>query len=1127
MRLPEAWLNSSILGSGEPARDCYECPDGPVCSDNDVIDISQCPLASCNTTCLLSDSFNDPTSTQQCYQSFCMPPDEEGFEYDKHRVEIEGILYASRPNNVEIWEIGLYCRADNCSRPEIFKELRDNIVFQPGDVTIIFNQTSEEPKIRCFDCYCEGEEDCTCDIVSSYNARTTYCGITRTYYEENIYIYFHSLDIGVSYPKVLEYPFVTVEESILYDNQTGQWVTRKNEQVYGCKSDYCNKPSLLPLLPSNFQMSLPQAWLNSNILGTGQPIHDCHECANDTICSLDNTSDGNLCPVQSCNTTCYVTNSFNNLPNNEQCYQSLCIPETSSEFEDYDTHRVEIQGVIYSSQPNITDIWEIYIYCQVDNCSRPEIFQEIKEQLTTDTGNLSLLFNQTGIGDAGQLRCYDCYCLDDPLCPCNKTLSLPTTDGTYCTLIRVYDGQDFLIVYEHIDQSSTRLFIREFPYMLVEESILYVDEIGRWVTRPSLIIYGCNTDLCNDPSLTPRLPTDFQMRLPESWLNSSVLGSGAPVRDCHECPDEPQCGTHDFLNATQCPIRECNTTCFVADVFDDPSTDQLCYHSYCLPPDEDVLEFRHRVEIEGILYGNRPNAQLELWEVQVFCRADDCSRPEIFKELESQLTVDLGDLSTFFNITTIPTTTPAPPVESQLSCYECSCYDDPICPCTTVQVSGSLSSYCTIVRYNFPDGNFIIDLEHISRNSTRVYIRKFPYLLAEESILYNETTKQWSTRTNLLVYGCNWHLCNHPSRIALLPNSFKMTLSDQWLNTNILDTGATDRDCHECPDAAQCGTTDFLDSSRCPIRLCNNTCVVSDLFDDPSTGEFCYQSFCAAPELDSEENQHRVELEGIIYGDQLDVVELWEIDLYCRADDCSRPEIFNEIRGNLTVQTSNITTLLDTDPIDEPQIICYDCFCYDDPDCVCETYTVSNAKTSYCTVIRENFGDDFILDLEHIDRNSTRVYIREFPYLLVEETILYNASNRNWITRTNLVVFGCNWDYCNHPSYLPYLPESFQMRLSDTWLNTNVIGTGQPNRNCHECPEAPVCSTTGFIDATLCPIQSCNTTCFVSDLYDDPDSHDQCYQSLCAPPDSEFFTIDPHRVEMEGIFIFEPNRKTS
>jgi hypothetical protein len=352
-----------------------------------------------------------------------------------------------------------------------------------------------------------------------------------------------------------------------------------------------------------------------------------------------------------------------------------------------------------------------------------------------------------------------------------------------------------------------------------------------------------------------------------------------------------------------------------------------------------------------------------------------------------------------------------------------------------------------------------------------------------------------------------------------------MSLSDEWLNQNILDSGVAQRDCHECPQGPQCGTTSFVDIGRCPVRACNNTCVVSDLFDDPSSDLLCYQSYCASPEIDFGEDRHRVELEGIIYGDQINVVELWEIDLYCRGDDCSRPEIFDEIRGNLTVQTSNITTLLDnsTKPIGESQIICYDCFCYNDPDCLCETYTVADAKTSYCTIIRENFGDnDFVIDLEHISRNSTRVYIREFPYLLVEETIVYNDSNKRWNPRTNLIVFGCNWDYCNHPRYLPYLPDSFQMLMSETWLNKNVLGTGQPVRNCHECPTAPVCSTTDFIDGDQCPIQLCNTTCLVSDLYDDPDSHNQCYQSFCAPPDSEFFTIDPHRVEMEGILYLNP-----
>ncbi|CAF4019814.1 unnamed protein product [Rotaria sp. Silwood2] len=1113
MRLPEAWLNSTILGTGQPAHDCHVCSDGPVCSDTGFIDDDQCPIQSCNTTCLVSSRFIESENTDQCYESYCAPADQPGIEVDTHRVEIEAVLYASRPTNVELWEIDLYCRADNCSRPEVFQELQDKLILQTGDITIIFNQTDEEPKIRCFDCYCEDEQDCSCNTVSLAIAKSTYCTITRNYDGDSVHISFSHYDFVASYFNVRELPYVIVDESILYDNETGQWFTRINEVVYGCNWDYCNKPSLLPLLSSSLQIRLPDSWLNSSILGTEQPVHYCHECANDTICSLNETFDVDSCPVEICNSACFVSNKYNHRTNNEQCYQSSCVPEN--------IYYVQIQGAIYPSRPTNIELREVNIYCQGDNCSRPEIFQEIEQQLIVESSNISLIFNQTSIGDSGQLHCYECFCKNDPICTCNKTV--PLRDNlTFCTIVRLYDGQDFWIISEHIDRNSPKIYIREFPFLLVGESILYNEANGRWNTRPDLIMYGCNTDFCNDPRLVPKLPISFQMRLSQSWLNSSILGTGQSVRDCHECPDAPQCGTTEFLDPNQCPIHSCNTTCHVADTFNDPTAGLLCYQSFCEPPDSESLTINpYRVEIEGILYGNRPNAKVELWEAHIYCRADNCTRADIFKDLRAELVVSTGDLSPFFNITIIPTTTTttAPPIKPALSCYECACYDNPACPCNTVQPSDASLTYCTIVRINYETGHFTVDLEHIDRNSTRVHIRKFPFLLAKESILYNETTKQWTTRTNILVYGCNWHLCNHPSLVTLLPNSFKMTLSDEWLNENVLDSGASIRDCHECPDAPQCGTTDFLDASRCPVKECNNTCVVSDLFDEPSSNLLCYQSYCSSPEADIEENQHRIELEGIIYGDQPDVVELWEIDLYCRAEDCSRAQVFNEIRENLTLETNNFTFLLDNSsrPIVEPEIICYDCSCYDDPNCTCDTYTVSSALSSYCTIVRENFGEDFIIFLEHINRNSTRVYIREFPHLLVEESIIYDEKTGWWNTRNNMVIFGCNWDYCNDPRLLPYLPTSFQMGLPEAWLNSNVLGSGQPVRDCHECPDAPQCGTSDFLDSSRCPIRSCNTTCYVSDTFDDPATDGLCYQSFCAPPDSEFFTIDPHRVELEGI----------
>ena len=675
MRVSEGWLNSSVLGTGQPVRDCHECPAGPVCSPTEFIDGDQCPIQSCNTTCLVANLIDEPATGHQCYQSICAPTDPDGFPIDTHRVEIEAVLYPDRPTTVEFWEIGIYCRADNCSRPEIFQELRQEVTVQPGDLTMLFNLTaSPGPRLRCYDCYCDNETACTCDTISSNSAPSSYCTIVRIYDDENVYVYFRSDEIGASYAEIREFPYVRVKEAIFYNNETGQWVTRIEEVEYGCTSDFCNELALLPLLPTSFKMSLPVDWLNATILGTGQSVHDCNECLNDTVCSINGTASDALCPLQACNTTCFASNSYRNASNNEQCYLSYCLTEESRGSRDlaYDPHRVEIQGIVYPSRPTSAELWEVELYCRVDNCSRPEVFEQLKQALVTQPGNLSSLFTTTSTGGSNQLRCYDCYCVNDAICNCNKTATMSASD-TYCTIIREYDGQDFWILLEHIDRNSTRVFINEFPYLLVDESIVYNDATEQWITRPTLIVYGCNTDFCNDPRLVPRLPVGFQMRLTDEWLNTNVLGNGQPVRDCHECPDAPQCGITGFLDTSRCPIRSCNTTCLVSDTFNNPTSDELCYQSFCAPPDNEQFTIDpHRVQIEGILYGNRPDAQVEIWEVDIYCRADDCSRPEIFQELQAVLSVDTGDLSAFFNATTTP------PVDRPLSCYECACYNDPI-----------------------------------------------------------------------------------------------------------------------------------------------------------------------------------------------------------------------------------------------------------------------------------------------------------------------------------------------------------------------------------------------------------------------------------------------------------------
>jgi hypothetical protein len=488
--------------------------------------------------------------------------------------------------------------------------------------------------LTCYNCTCT-KTPCSCTEYETLLNENTYCVIVQMFFGQSVNIDFEHIDSAATPVYIREFPYVLVEESINYNEGNGRWFTTTNFVIYGCDWNLCNKPDLVPLLPNSFRMRLPEAWLNTSVLGSGLPVRDCHECPDAPQCGTSDFLDAARCPIQECDTTCIVSDSFNDPATDEQCYQSRCV-QPNQDQSSRDQHRVEIEGVIYAIQPDVVELWEIDIYCRADDCSRPSIFNELRKELIVQTSNLNLLFNETQDPTNPKRRCYDCFCSNEPKCPCNKTKAKSAKD-TYCTIIVENSGQDLFVIYEHIDTDSTRVSIREFPYILVDESILYNERKGEWYTINNLVVYGCNWDYCNDPRLLQAMPNSFQMRLPETWLNSSVLGTGETIRDCHECPDAPQCGSTDFLDVGRCPIQSCNTTCLVSDKFNDPAKDEQCYQSFCAPPDTNEYQIeKHRVELEAILYLNKPSREIELWEVDIYCRADDCSRPDIFKEVSAR-----------------------------------------------------------------------------------------------------------------------------------------------------------------------------------------------------------------------------------------------------------------------------------------------------------------------------------------------------------------------------------------------------------------------------------------------------------------------------------------------------------
>lgn len=563
------------------------------------------------------------------------------------------------------------------------------------------------------------------------------------------------------------------------------------------------------------------------------------------------------------------------------------------------------------------------------------------------------------------------------------------------------------------------------------------------------------------------------------------------------------------------------------DLWSQFGSDEQCYSSSCAPSyltEDSTGPYggKYKVDIEAIVYLARDRSVFDVWEIDVYCAVQNCTRTTIFSEIKNQLSASLSDFSAFPLVRPTTTTTTPKPISNPITCYQCECPDGISCQCNEGPIVSSDDDFCVIIRESFGQSIYTYSDSYSVYNADR-FIYDFPFTLVEESIDYDERSGRWNTQTNLVIYGCNWNLCNKPALIPLLPNSYQMRLPETWLNASILGSGQPVQSCHICPDDLYCGDADYLDANVCPIGSCNTTCRVVDTYEDPDEDYLCYQSSCLLPEQEvNSQNRHRVEIEGLIFASDPDTVELWQIEIYCRANNCSSPTIFRELGQQLKLDIGNLGAIFnETHDPNIPQRRCYDCYCPDPTDCPCDRATWRASDSTYCLIIRQYYGQDIWLDLGHIDRQSTRVNIREFPYLLTEESISYSEQTGVWSTVINYVIFGCDWDLCNDPSLAKYLPTSFNMRLPETWLNTNIVGTGQPARDCHECRTSPICINSTSIDGSLCPVRSCNTTCLVFDIFDDPSNALQCYQSYCAPPGSDNVDIDRHRLEIEGILYLQ------
>jgi hypothetical protein len=99
-------------------------------------------------------------------------------------------------------------------------------------------------------------------------------------------------------------------------------------------------------------------------------------------------------------------------------------------------------------------------------------------------------------------------------------------------------------------------------------------------------------------------------------------------------------------------------------------------------------------------------------------------------------------------------------------------------------------------------------------------------------------------------------------------------------------------------------------------------------------------------------------------------------------------------------------------------------------------------------------------------------------FIQAVETI--SLSGTVWLsTQISSIGYGCDWDGCNDISLAQYLPESFQMKISQTVLNEVLINGQLPAQLCYTCSKC-----INDLTAILCKQTTCNNgICYIDEIH--------------------------------------------
>ncbi|CAF2448814.1 unnamed protein product [Rotaria sp. Silwood2] len=163
---------------------------------------------------------------------------------------------------------------------------------------------------------------------------------------------------------------------------------------------------------------------------------------------------------------------------------------------------------------------------------------------------------------------------------------------------------------------------------------------------------------------------------------------------------------------------------------------------------------------------------------------------------------------------------------------------------------------------------------------------------------------------------------------------------------------------------------------------------------------------------------------------------------------------------------------------------CYKCSCSIIPG---ET-TCTNDNELQCVIEYVEDSYCFISRLlNHIkfdhSPNSDLMFLESLHYIQDEEEIIFVESNSTWQVSTIVEFkYGCDWNLCNTPRILSFLPKSLTYDIDSSLLTNTLIA--KPNELFTTCLKCTTCANS--TNEVTCPILTCNGTCFINGYVDDP-----------------------------------------